>query len=90
MAMWDIEGLPAMVDCSPADRLWIIALALEEAGGPADHVRALRDLAECLEELGWWLAVTTRRANRDQGPGGWCCEPERNRAGNCARKSAQE
>jgi hypothetical protein len=54
--MWDTEDLPSVAEVPPADQLWIIALAAEEAGGPPEHVLALRQLAEQLEELGWWLA----------------------------------
>ncbi len=50
--MWDTQGLPAVGGLSLADRFWITAQAVEEAGGPPEHVLALRQLAEQLEELG--------------------------------------
>jgi len=40
----------------PAEQLWVIALAVEENGGPVEYVSALRHMAERLEELGWWLS----------------------------------
>ena len=46
----DIVGLP------PADCLWVIALHIEEAGGPSNHVLALRRIAERLDDLGWWIS----------------------------------
>jgi hypothetical protein len=39
----------------PQDQLWIIAQAVEENGGPSDYVGVLRQLAERLEDTGWWL-----------------------------------
>lgn len=53
--MWDIEEIPDFEHLPPADQLWIIALGVEENGGPTDYVAALRALAERLEELGWWV-----------------------------------
>jgi len=50
----DLDNLP------PADQLWIIALAIEEAGGPSEYVLALRKVAEHLEEVGWWLTEPGR------------------------------
>jgi hypothetical protein len=55
-AMWTIEDLPGFEQLAPADQLWIIALAIEENGGPAEYVRALRKSADRLDELGWWLS----------------------------------
>ncbi|MCI0624178.1 MAG: hypothetical protein L0387_21435 [Acidobacteria bacterium] len=49
------DHLPKPGDLTPPERIWVIALALEEAGAPAEHVLALREVAERLEDLGWWL-----------------------------------
>ncbi len=54
--MWIMDSELDLTSLTPAERLWLIALALEENGGPADYVLALRELAERLEALGWWLA----------------------------------
>lgn len=53
--MWDVERIPEFERLAPGDQLWLIALAIKENGGPAEYVAALRELAERLEELGWWL-----------------------------------
>lgn len=45
----DIAGL------GPADCLGSIALDLEETGSWVDYVLALREIADRLEDLGWWL-----------------------------------
>ena len=45
---------PSVADLCPADQLWIIAYTLELAGGPADHIYALRRLAERLEDLHYY------------------------------------
>jgi hypothetical protein len=41
---------------APAELLWIVALSIEENGGPACQVFAVRQLAASLQDLGWWLA----------------------------------
>ena len=41
---------------APPEQLWVIAQAVEENGGPAAYVAALRAVGERLEEMGWWLA----------------------------------
>jgi hypothetical protein len=51
--MWDIEQLHNFEHLPPADQLWLIALAVEENGGPAEYVLTLRRLAERLDEVGW-------------------------------------
>lgn len=53
--MWQVEEISAFESLPPADQLWLIALGVEDNGGPAEYVVALRDLAERLEELGWWI-----------------------------------
>jgi hypothetical protein len=47
----------------PADQLWLIALAVEENGGPAEYVLALRRVAERLEQIGWWISEEATEAN---------------------------
>lgn len=57
-AVLEIEARRPELDLgtlTPAERLWVVALTIEENGGPADYVLSLRDLAERLEALGWWL-----------------------------------
>jgi hypothetical protein len=52
--MWNVEV--ADLDLlRPAEKLWIIAQAVEENGGPRSYVEALRQLAERLEDTSWWL-----------------------------------
>ena len=53
--MWIME-IPDPLDLTPADQLWVIAQAMEENGGPAAYLAALRAVADRLEEVGWWLA----------------------------------
>jgi hypothetical protein len=53
--MWIVDELPDFEQLPPADQLWLIAQAVEENGGPAEYVLAMRNMATCLEELGWWL-----------------------------------
>jgi hypothetical protein len=54
--MWATDDLPFIAELSPPDRLWVIALAIEKGGGPYEYIIALRQLAQRLKELGWWLA----------------------------------
>jgi hypothetical protein len=56
--MWHVEcrcgsRLSAL---TPTELLWIVALAIEDSGGPSGHVLAIRRLAARLEDLTWWLA----------------------------------
>jgi hypothetical protein len=60
MRMWVLEELPNFEMVPPADQLWLIALAVEENGGPTEYVRALRSIAEHVEEFGWWLELRLR------------------------------
>jgi hypothetical protein len=53
--MWILEPDLAIDVLSPPDQLWVIAQAVEENGGPRDYAAALRQLAERLEDTGWWL-----------------------------------
>jgi len=53
--MWILE-VPDIGLLMPAEQLWIIAQAVEENGGPAAYLAALRSIAARLEDLGWWLA----------------------------------
>lgn len=54
--MWTVEHIPDFKQLPPADQLWLIALAVEDNGGPAEYVRVLRNSADRLDELGWWLS----------------------------------
>jgi hypothetical protein len=54
--VWECDELPMFNQLPPADQVWLIALAVEENGGPAQYVRALRSLADQLEEFGWWAS----------------------------------
>ncbi len=65
--MWVVEPLPDFEQLSPADQAWLIALAVEENNGLREYVRALRLLAEQLDQLGWWLQADIARA----GSGGF-------------------
>jgi len=58
--MWRIDADLDLGALTPAEQLWVIALACEENGAPAAYYLALRKLAEHLEELGWWLREPAR------------------------------
>ena len=58
--MWILEPDLAIDALPRPDQLWIIAQAVEENGGPRDYVRVLRQLAEHLEDAGWWLGEPAR------------------------------
>ncbi len=66
--MWTIEEIPGFEQLPPADQLWLIALAVEENGGPAEYVQSLRSVAERLDELGWWVAADSIPAPPDGVP----------------------
>lgn len=55
--MWTVEDIPYFEQLPPADQLWLIALAVEENGGPTEYVRALRLIADQLDALRAWLLV---------------------------------
>jgi hypothetical protein len=54
--MWILDEQLIMSALTPPEQLWIIAQAVDENGGPAAYVAALRAVADRLEEVGWWLA----------------------------------
>ena len=53
--MWIVD-VPELGMLTPADQLWIIAQAGEEAGGPLTLCPSTRCLAGRLEDAGWWLS----------------------------------
>lgn len=57
--MWSHEDLDDLGALSPTEQLWVIALAVEDTGGPSSCVDALRMLACRLEDVGWWLREPT-------------------------------
>jgi hypothetical protein len=63
--MWIVEPIEAFDWLLPTNQFWLIALAVEENGGPAEYAHALRTLAEHLDELGCggsWLLPPERVA----------------------------
>ena len=54
--MWILDADIAIDVLTPAEQLWIVELAMEENGGPSDYVATLRQLAERLDEMCWWLS----------------------------------
>ena len=63
--MWSVE-LEGLVGLTPAEQLWVIAQVMEENGGPAAYVAALRGIAARLEEVGWWLAEPSKESSGDE------------------------
>jgi hypothetical protein len=58
--MWIIDPDFDLDALTPAEPLWVVALSIEENGGPAGEILVVRQLAASLEDLSWWLTEPGR------------------------------